>query len=481
MSASHRYGAFNLPSHEEERHRPQETAQELFFKLEPDEVTLGKGKTFLLKTYGCQGNVADSEKLRGILLAMSFTEVFAPEDADLILFNTCAVRKAAEDRVYGEIGRMKVYKETRKDLILGICGCMMQEEGAVARIRSQHPQVDLVFGTHTIQRLPSYLKTIITNHQKVLDVVSTPGDIVEGIPTVRTSDKKAWVDIMHGCDEFCTYCIVPYTRGRERSRSPEAIEREVRELVARGYIEVTLLGQNVNSYGLDFKDRDFRFADLLRLVSATGIPRIRFMTSHPKDLDAATAECYRDLPNLMPCLHLPVQSGSDSILKRMNRKYTRAEYLARLNLVRKANPLTSITTDIIVGFPGETEEDFLATLSLCEEAQFEGAYTFIYSPREGTPAASFPDQVPPDLANERLRRLNEVIARGYLKGHERFLETTQEVFVEGPSDKNPAMLAGYTPNGKLVNFSGDPSSIGRVVKVAITGAHTWYLSGKEID
>ena len=477
---SRKYKTIILPDHKEERKRPQGEVKTLTFTIKPEEEHIGLNKKFLLRTFGCQGNIADSEKLRGIFKALDFTETDKPEEADLILFNTCAIRKNAEDRVFGEIGRYKPFKETNKNLKLAVCGCMSQEEGVVSEIRQKHPQVDLIFGTHNIQNLPSYLYTIFHDHKKVIEVYSEAGDVVEGVPVVRESDKKAWVDIMHGCDEFCTYCIVPYTRGRERSREPEAIIKEVESLVKQGYIEVNLLGQNVNSYGLDFKDKTYHFSDLLNDLSKTGIERIRFMTSHPKDFDQAAIDCYKNLPNLMPYLHLPVQSGSNEILKKMNRKYTKEQYLDIVRRLKEARPDIAITTDIIVAFPGETEEDFQETLDLCRKAQFEGAFTFIYSPREGTPAATYPNQIPQDIASDRLNRLNEVIAEGYAKGNKRFEGTIQKVLVEGVSDKNPNALCGYTPYSKLVNFEGDKSLIGQMVEVKIIEAFTWHLWGELI-
>jgi tRNA-2-methylthio-N6-dimethylallyladenosine synthase len=307
-------------------------------------------------------------------------------------------------------------------------------------------------------------------------VFSEEGKIVEGIPTKRAHDRKAWVNIMYGCDEFCTYCIVPYTRGRERSRNPEDILNEVRELAEQGYQEVTLLGQNVNAYGKDL-ERDYSFADLLNDLRGIPIPRVRFTTSHPHDLDDATIYALGRGGNLMPHLHLPVQSGSDRILKKMNRKYTAAEYLEKIRKLREHVPGISITTDIIVGFPGETEEDFQATLDLLRKAEFEGAFTFIFSPREGTPAAKYQDDLDPAVKKERLLTLNELVNEGYLRGNKRFEGKIVKVLVDGPSDKDPGLLTGYTEHNKLVNFPGSKDLIGKIVDVKIEKAYTWHLRG----
>jgi tRNA-2-methylthio-N6-dimethylallyladenosine synthase len=346
----------------------------------------GLGKTYKIETFGCQGNEADSEEIKGILQALKFTESPSLEEADLILLNTCAIRENAENRVFGELGRLKKFKRNNPDLILGVCGCMPQEEKVVNKILTKIPHVDLVFGTHNIYKLPEYLESVILSKERVIEVYSEEGQIVENLPKIRENSKKAWVSIMFGCDEFCTYCIVPYTRGKERSRLPENIIQEVQELIDEGYQEVTLLGQNVNSYGNDFTDKDYRFKDLLNDLNKMDIPRVRFTTSHPKDFDEETVKIIAQGGNLMPYIHLPVQSGSNNILKRMNRKYTKETYLQLVKWIYKYIPNASLTTDIIVGFPGETEEEFNETLDLVEKCEFEGAYTFIFSKREGTPA-----------------------------------------------------------------------------------------------
>ena len=318
----------------------------------------GKGKTYKIETFGCQGNEADTEKIRGILEALEFTMSDTLEHADIILLNTCAIRENAENRVFGELGRLKKFKKNNPDLILGVCGCMPQEEKVVERILTKFQYVDLVFGTHNIYKLPEYLETVVLSKERVIEVFSEEGSIVENMPKIRENTRKAWVNIMYGCDEFCTYCIVPYTRGKERSRNPEHIIQEVQELIDQGYKEVTLLGQNVNSYGRDFTDTKYTFSNLLNELYEMDIPRIRFTTSHPKDFDLETVQVLAKGGNLMPYIHLPVQSGSNDVLKRMNRKYTKELYMQLVNNIYRLIPNASLTTDIIVGFPGETEEDF---------------------------------------------------------------------------------------------------------------------------
>ena len=439
---------------------------------------IGKGKLYHIETYGCQGNEADSETMRGILEALKFTWTPNLEDADIIILNTCAIRENAENRVFGELGRLKQYKRNNPDLILGVAGCMPQEEDVVEKILKKVQHVDLVFGTHNIYKLPEYLETVLMSKERVIEVFSEEGSIVENMPKIREHTKKAWVNIMFGCDEFCTYCIVPYTRGKERSRNPKHIIEEVNELVKNGYQEVTLLGQNVNSYGRDFKERDYTFGNLLEDLSALAIPRIRFTTSHPKDFDLKTIKIISEKENLMPFIHLPVQSGSTEVLQRMNRKYTKESYLNLVDQIYQYIPGASITTDIIVGFPGETREQFEETLQLIKDCKFEGAYTFIYSAREGTPAASYEDNVSPLDKKARLLELNKIVNEGYLQGNKRFEGTVQNVLVDGESKHDSNVLAGYTEHNKLVNFAGEKSLIGEIVQVKIVEAKTWHLVGE---
>jgi len=468
------------PDLNQARKRSRKTVEELKFQLDDAHEKIGLGKTYKIDTYGCQGNEADSETMAGILELMGFAKTEEEAHADVILINTCAIRENAENRIWGELGRLKAYKRQNPNLILGLAGCMAQEENVVERVLKKYQHVDIVFGTHNIHKLPDYIETAMFNKERVIEVFSREGEIIENLPKVRQHHFKAWVNIMFGCDEFCTYCIVPYTRGKERSRSKDEVIGEVKELVKQGYKEVTLLGQNVNAYGKDIKSDDYTFGDLLRDLDQTGIERIRFTTSHPHDLDLKTMEAMRDCKHVMPFFHLPVQSGSNLVLKKMNRHYTKESYLKTLNELKKIVPGISVTTDIIVGFPGETEEDFLETMDLVEQAQFEGAFTFVFSKREGTPAATFEDSTPEEDKKQRLYILNEKINAGYLKGNERFLGETVKVLVDGVSKYDESVLAGYSEHNKLVNFKGDTSLIGQIVEVKITTAKTWFLMGEAL-
>ncbi len=441
----------------------------------------GKGKTYKIETFGCQGNEADTEKIRGILEALDFTESEKLEHADLILLNTCAIRENAENRVFGELGRLKKYKRNNPELILGVCGCMPQEEKVVDHILKKIPHVDLVFGTHNIYKLPEYLETVILSKERVIEVFSEEGSIIENMPKIRESTRKAWVSIMYGCDEFCTYCIVPYTRGKERSRDKDHIIHEIKELIKLGYKEVTLLGQNVNSYGRDFTDKKYTFSNLLEELNTLEIERIRFTTSHPKDFDLETVKVLAKKGNLMPYIHLPVQSGSNEVLKKMNRKYTKEDYLELVANIYKYIPNASLTTDIIVGFPGETDEQFEETLDLVRKCRFEGAYTFVFSAREGTPAAKFEDNMSLDEKKQRLYKLNKIVNDGYQVGTNRFEGKIVKVLVDGVSKNNDSIIAGYTENNKLVNFKGDKSLIGTIVEVEVTEAKTWHMIGKLVE
>ncbi|MBN2605514.1 MAG: tRNA (N6-isopentenyl adenosine(37)-C2)-methylthiotransferase MiaB [Bacilli bacterium] len=472
---------FIKPSIKDARKRINNDTQTIDFNEYFNIKGFGEGKTYALETFGCQGNEADSETISGILESLKFKKSDSLEHADLILLNTCAIRENAENRVFGELGRLKKYKRNNPDLILGVCGCMPQEEKVVEKIMKHVPQVDLVFGTHNIYKLPEYLETVILSKERVIEVYSEEGSIVENLPKIRENARKAWVNIMFGCDEFCTYCIVPYTRGKERSRDPKAIIDEVNELIAEGYQEVTLLGQNVNSYGRDFIDRSYSFANLLEDLSKLPIPRVRFTTSHPKDFDFKTVDVIAKGGNLMPYIHLPVQSGSNEVLKRMNRKYTRESYLELIHYIYESIPSVSITTDIIVAFPGETEAQFEETLDLVRQCHFEGAYTFIFSKREGTPAYHYEDLLTFEEKKSRLHKLNKVVNEGFYGGTKRFEGKIVDVLVDGVSKNNDKVLAGYTENNKLINFTGDQSLIGKIVKVKVTEAMTWFLRGELIE
>ncbi|MCD8562107.1 MAG: tRNA (N6-isopentenyl adenosine(37)-C2)-methylthiotransferase MiaB [Acholeplasmataceae bacterium] len=468
------------PDLNQARKRSKKTVEELKFQLDDAHEKVGLGKTYKIDTYGCQGNEADSETMAGILELMGFAKTDEEHQADVIIINTCAIRENAENRIWGELGRLKAYKRQNPNLILGLAGCMAQEENVVERVLKKYQHVDIVFGTHNIHKLPEYIETAMFNKERVIEVFSREGEIIENLPKVRQHHFKAWVNIMFGCDDVCTYCIVPYTRGKERSRSKDEVIAEVKELVKQGYQEVTLLGQNVNAYGKDIKTDDYTFGDLLRDLNETGIERIRFTTSHPHDLDQKTMEAMRDCKHVMPFFHLPVQSGSNQVLKKMNRHYTKESYLKTLNELKETVPGISVTTDIIVGFPGETEEDFMETMDLVEKAQFEGAFTFVFSKREGTPAAKFEDSTPEEEKKQRLYMLNEKINAGYLKGNERFVGETVKVLVDGVSKYDDTVLAGYSEHNKLVNFKGDKSLIGQIVSVKITLAKTWFLMGEAL-
>ncbi|MFS8512523.1 MAG: tRNA (N6-isopentenyl adenosine(37)-C2)-methylthiotransferase MiaB [Planifilum fulgidum] len=473
---------FIPPDLKQAKRRGKEEVQVLQFEAIPEDMReIGRGKHYLIKTYGCQMNVHDSETIAGILQSMGYSPTDREEDADVILLNTCAVRENAEDKVFGELGRLKPLKVERPGLILGVCGCMSQEEAVIRRILQQHQYVDLIFGTHNIHRLPFLLKEALFSKEMVVEVWSKEGDIVENLPKARQDGLKAWVNIMYGCDKFCTYCIVPYTRGKERSRRPEDVLAEVRELARKGYREVTLLGQNVNAYGKDFTDRTYTFAHLMDDVRKIGIPRVRFTTSHPRDFDDHLIEVLAKGGNLVEHIHLPVQSGSSEVLKRMARKYNREQYLELVRKIREAIPHVSLTTDIIVGFPGETEEQFEETLSLVREVEYDSAFTFIYSPREGTPAARMEDNVPYEVKKERLLRLNRVQDEISRRKNEALRGQVVEVLVEGESKKNPEILSGRTRTNKLVNFRGPKSLIGQFVQVRISEPLTYTLKGEWVE
>lgn len=458
--------------------RKNKYMQTVRYTLENKYKNLGANKSYSIFTYGCQGNEADSEVMAGILEEIGYTKSKDPMNADLVILNTCAIRENAEQRIWGVLGQLKGKKRENPDMLVGIAGCMPQEENATNKILESYDFIDLVIGTHNKNHLPQLLYEAYMSKAKVVEVISSEGEILEDAPKIRESHHKAWVNIMYGCDEFCTYCIVPYTRGRERSRAKEDIIKEVEELVSLGYVEITLLGQNVNAYGKDLEG-DYTFGDLLYDLDKTGIKRIRYTTSHPRDLDEKTMEAMRDCKSVMPQLHLPVQSGDDEILRRMNRKYTYDEYMTKVNKLRQLVPDIALTTDIIVGFPNETKEQFENTLRLVQNAKFEGAFTFIYSKREGTPAASMPDEITDAEKHRRLEELNVYINAGYLEGHKRFLNQIVEVLVDGPSKNGDGMMCGYTPHLKLTHFKCDDLSlVGKLVKVKVTEAKTWFMIGE---
>lgn len=447
------------------------------FDIAEDLRKLGEGKRYYIRTYGCQMNEHDTETMMGMLEQMGFESTEIKEDADIILLNTCAIRENAEDKVFGEIGHLKNLKLEKPSLLLGVCGCMSQEESVVNRILQSHGHIDLIFGTHNIHRLPHLIQEAYFSKEMVVEVWSKEGDIVENLPKKREG-MKAWVNIMYGCDKFCTYCIVPYTRGKERSRRPEDVIAEVRELARLGFKEVTLLGQNVNAYGKDFEDIEYTFGDLMDDIHKIDIPRIRFTTSHPRDFDDRLIEVLAKKGNLVEHIHLPVQSGSTEVLKKMSRKYSREHYLALVDKIRQAIPDVVLTTDIIVGFPGETDEQFAETLSLVREVQYDGAFTFIYSPRDGTPAAEMEDNIPMEVKKERLQELNDVLGTIAKRKNDSLLGATLEVLVESESRTNADVLAGRTRTNKLVHFEGGKELIGQFVQVKITEPRSYFLKGE---
>ncbi len=438
------------------------------------------GKKYLIKTHGCQANQRDSETLAGMLDFYKMTSTDDPHDADIIIINTCAVRENAEDKVFGEIGNLKALKEANKDLIICVCGCMVLQSHIISKLIDTYKQVDLIFGTHNIPEFLNLLKQAIIENIRLVNVISSAGDVFEINADDRKDSYKAFVNISYGCDKFCAYCIVPYTRGRERSRLKEDILNEVNCLIKKGYKEITLLGQNVNSYGKDLY-KDYDFSNLLEDVAKTGIERLRFITSHPWDFNDKMIDVISKYDNIMKYIHLPVQSGSTRILKLMNRRYTKQDYLNLVDKLRSKIKNLSLSTDIIVGFPNETEEDFQETLDLVDKVKYDSAFTFIYSKRVGTPAAKINDTVSDKEKSERFLRLVKKLEEYISKKAETYVGTIQKVLVDGFSKKNKNILSGYTEDNKLVNFKGDPSKIGKIIKVKIIESHTYSLIGEEVD
>lgn len=469
-----------LPSLSDARKRNKEVSEKLTFSLDDKYKGLGDNKKYYIVTHGCQANQRDSETMAGILEELGYTNTDSEKKADLIIINTCAVRQGAEEKVLGEIGAMKRLKTNNPDLIIGIGGCMAQEEETVKLIMEKYRQVDIIFGTHNITSLPKLLYEVYTTKQRKVEVFSKMGEIIESVPATRFMTHKAWVNIMYGCDKFCTYCIVPYTRGKERSRYKEDIIFEVEELIKQGYKEICLLGQNVNAYGKDLGS-DYGFADLLNDVAKTGIPRIRFMTSHPWDFNDEMIRAIKNNKNIMPYIHLPIQSGNTEILKKMNRRYTREEYFELFDKLKKELPGFSFSTDIIVGFPNESDEAFEDTLSAVDHCKYDNAFTFIYSKREGTPAASFEDVIDRSIKEERLQRLNEKVAYYANMNNQRFKDQIVEVLVDGISKRNSNVYSGYTPENKLVNFTGSDVKTGEIVKVKITQVMSFSLNGEMVE
>lgn len=440
----------------------------------------GKGLKYHIVTYGCQMNVHDSEKLAGMLNQIGYKETLDQQEADLILFNTCCVRENAELRVYGNVGALKAYKQANPNSIIGVCGCMMQQREVSDYIKQKFPFVDLIFGTHNLHRFPLLLLQALDSNHTVIEVLDSEGEVVEHVPVKRDKGVSAWVTIMYGCNNFCSYCIVPYVRGRERSRQPADILEEIKGLAAEGYKEVTLLGQNVNSYGKDLDDKILFHQLLCKINEIDGIERIRFMTSHPKDLSDDLIKTMAECDKVCKHLHLPIQSGSNRILGMMNRKYSREDYIVLVEKLRKAMPDIALTTDIIVGFPGETEDNFMETLTVVEQIRYDSAFTFVYSPRKGTSAARMEEQISLEEKKERLAQLNDLVNEIGREKNLEYLGRDVEVLVEGYSKNRTDILTGRTDTNKIVNFKGSTDLIGKIITVNIKEARSWSLEGEII-
>ena len=441
-------------------------------------INEGKNLKYSIFTMGCQLNENDSEKICGMLEQMNYSKTDNINESDFIVFNTCCVRENAEDKLFGKLGEVKKLKE-QKGTIIAICGCMMQEKHIVDKIKKSYHFVDIIFGTHTMHKLPEDLYNVISEKSKIEDILDIDGEVIEGLPIKRNDKIKASVTIMNGCNNFCTYCIVPYVRGRERSRAPEDIINEVENLAKEGYKEITLLGQNVNSYKGNGNLGITKFSELLRAVNKIpGIERIRFISPHPKDFSDDVIEAIRDCEKVCKIIHLPLQSGSSRILKKMNRKYTKEQFLDLVEKMKNNIPGLALSTDIIVGFPGETEEDFSDTLDVVDKVNFEQVYMFIYSRRVGTPADKMEDQVPEELKHERFNKLKALVESQIDGNNKKYVNTIQKVLVEGKSKTNDKILTGRTDTNKVVNFEGDNSLIGNIIEIKIISEHMWYLKGE---
>lgn len=448
-------------------------------KPTPYLIEWGKGKKYFIQTFGCQMNVRDSEIIAGYLENIGMKQVKNPELADIILFNTCAVRENAEDHLYGQLGHMKEFYEKDHSKIIAVCGCMMQLEVPFRTIKEKIPYVSLVFGTNNVDALYSLLDDCLENKHRVLSVVSYPGDVIEGLPSKRLEKYRAFVNITYGCDKFCTYCIVPFTRGMQRSRKDKEVISEVRSLIRNGYREVTLLGQNVSSYGMDLED-NLSFAGLLDAIADTGIDRIRFMTSHPHDFTDDVFDVMKERKNIMPYLHLPIQSGSDHVLRLMNRSYDLAKYMKLVKLVKEKVPNIALSTDLIVGFPGETEEDFQETLNICEEVRYDSCFTFIFSPRPGTPAYNMKNNATKEEIQNRFERLHELTEKISEEKANEYVGKIVKVLFISPSKKNKEMMSGYDEHNHLIHVKGDKSLEGKILNVRIIESHVHSFIGELI-
>lgn len=435
-----------------------------------------EGKTYFIRTYGCQANIRDEETMAGMLNAAGAIRVDVENKADIIIINTCAVRENAEDKVYGQIGNLKniVVKSHR---VIALCGCMVEQPEILQKVMETYPYVQLFFGTHEINQLLPLIYEVSQTQSRIVDVQSKPGEVIEGLPCQRTHPYKAYVDIMYGCDKFCTYCIVPYTRGKERSRRFSDIIDECKKLVEQNYQEITLLGQNVNAYGKDLDEKK-DFADLLEEVAKLGIPRLRFMTSHPWNFTSRMVDVIAKYDNIMKFIHLPVQSGSDEILRKMGRRYSRQDYLDLVELMRQKIPNLAISTDIIVGFPNESDEQFAQTLDLVDKVKYDSAFTFIYSPRKGTPAANLKDDITYETKAKRFKTLVEHLEVSISASSENMVGKVYPVLVDTVSKTNTDMLSGYAENNKLIHFAGSIDLIGKIVNVLVKESHTYSLIGE---
>ncbi len=461
--------------------------EELTYIEKVKEINENKKVKYYILTMGCQLNENDSEKIAGMLEKMNYTRTEEMKEADLVVFNTCCVRENAEEKLFGKVGEVKKQKE-EKGTILAIGGCMMQEEHIIKKLKQSYPYVDIIFGTHTLHKLPKDLYEALKENKKIRDILDIEGQIIEGLPISRDDKTRASVTIMNGCNNFCSYCIVPYVRGRERSRNPKDILEEIKDLAKQGYKEVTLLGQNVNSYLRVEKEKNIpfeeyegvnSFATLLRAVNKIeGIERIRFVSPHPKDFTDDVIEAIKDCEKVCKLIHLPLQAGSSKVLKEMNRKYTKEQYLNLVEKMKNKIPNVVFTTDIIVGFPNETEEDFEDTLDVVRKVKFEQVFMFIYSRRVGTPGDRMENQIPEEIKHKRFDRLKELVESQIEENNQKYIGTTQKVMVEGISKNNPNMLTGRTDSNKVVVFEGDKNLIGTMQKVEVISQHMWYLKGK---
>ena len=450
-------------------------------------INSNKNLKYSILTMGCQLNENDSEKLCGMLEEMGYTKTENQKEADIALFNTCCVRENAEDKLFGKLGELKRIKEDR-GTIIAVGGCMMQEKHITDKIKESYPYTDIIFGTHTLHKFPEDLYKVMKEKKKLEDVLDIDGKVYEGLPIKRDSSIKASVTIMNGCNNFCSYCIVPYVRGRERSRQPRDIIEEVKKLAKDGYKEITLLGQNVNSYlrverekGIEFEEYDGvnSFATLLKAVNKIdGIERIRFVSPHPKDFTDDVIEAIANCDKVCKLVHLPLQSGNTKVLKEMNRKYTKEQYLNLAEKMKKKIPNLTLSTDIIVGFPGETDEEFEDTLDVVKKVKFEQVYMFIYSRRVGTPGDKMENQIPEDIKHKRFDRLKELVEGQIAENNQKYIGTTQKVLVEGPSKNNPDLLTGRTDSNKVVIFEGDSELKDKIIKLKIVSEHMWYLRGE---